>query len=253
MHPVLLKLGRITIYSYGLMMALAIISGILIALYRGKKRGTSPEVITDISFYGVIGGIVGAKLFYIIISAPYVFRNPEKIFEVLSSGFVVYGSIIGGVLAGYIYCRKKKLNFFEKFDIIAPSLAFAQGVGRIGCFLAGCCYGRETDCELGVVFKNSLYAPNGVRLIPTQLISSAGDFLIAAVLMIYARKKRMDGRVAGLYLILYSIGRFLVEFLRNDPRGNIYFLSSSQFICIFVLIGGIIIFRRKGIFKNEPR
>jgi phosphatidylglycerol:prolipoprotein diacylglycerol transferase len=96
-----------------------------------------------------------------------------------------------------------------------------------------------------VIFKNSPYAPNGVKIQPTQIYSSLGDFLIAAVLLYFASKPRRDGRVAGLYMILYSIGRFLVEFLRDDPRGNVAFLSTSQFICIFILISGIIVYSKQ--------
>ncbi len=124
-----------------------------------------------------------------------------------------------------------------------PSIALAQGFGRIGCFLSGCCYGLETNCALGIVFHNSEYAPNGVRLIPTQLISSGLDFLHCFLLLFYAKRKKADGQVAALYLICYSIGRFILEYFRGDlVRGNVGRFSTSQFISIFLFIIGIVFF-----------
>ena len=124
-------------------------------------------------------------------------------------------------------------------DLMIPSVALAQALGRVGCFLAGCCYGKETDSPLGVVFTNSDFAPNGVKLLPTQLFMAGGDLIIMAVLLWYAAKRPMRGRTSALYLILYSIGRFFVEFLRNDDRGTVGMLSTSQFIAIFTFLAGV--------------
>ena len=133
------------------------------------------------------------------------------------------------------------MPFFYYFYLVMPSVALAQGFGRIGCFLAGCCYGRETDSALGIVFHNSSYAPNDVKLLPTQLISSGLDFLLCAVLILLDRKKKGDGQIAGAYLVLYSIGRFILEFYRGDLiRGNVGALTTSQFIAIFVAMAGVV-------------
>jgi len=132
------------------------------------------------------------------------------------------------------------------FDIVMPSISIAQGFGRIGCFMAGCCYGRETDCAIGVVFPADSMAPAGVRVLPTQLFSAAGDFLIAGILVLYARRAKYKGNVAALYLALYGVGRFLIEFLRDDERGAVGFLSTSQFISIFfVIIAGVLFYVNK--------
>ena len=154
----------------------------------------------------------------------------------------MYGGIIGGILASYIYCRVKKVNFLEYFDLVMPEVSLAQGFGRLGCFFAGCCYGRPTDAWYGITFTHSQMAPNGVSLIPTQLISSAADFIFAAVLMFYASKSPKKGRVASMYMVLYGIGRFSIEFLRNDYRGSVGILSTSQFISIAVVAIGLIIY-----------
>lgn len=194
-------------------------------------------------------GFIGAKLLFCIVEFKRILANPMEILS--GSGFVVYGGIIGGTAAVLFYCRRKRVRFLPYFDLIAPSVAVAQGFGRIGCFLAGCCYGRETDSFFGVVFHNSTVAPNGVKLIPTQLIMSAGDFLIAALLILYAKRPRAAGKVGALYLILYSIGRFMVEFLRNDYRGSVGALSTSQLIALLIFILGMAIFFKDKLFYKK--
>ena len=128
--------------------------------------------------------------------------------------------------------------------MILPSVAITQGFGRIGCFLAGCCYGRRTDSAFGVTFHHSDFAPNDVKLIPTQLISSAGLFILAIILINYLLRSKRSGATGALYMILYSIGRFLIEFLRGDNRGEVAFLSTSQFISLFILCLGFVLLAR---------
>ena len=162
--------------------------------------------------------------------------------ETLSSGFVVFGGIIGGILTGFLYCRIRKLVFFKYADVILPSVALAPGFARIGCLLAGCCYGKETESVFSVIFQNSEYAPNHVALIPTQLYSSGLDFLHFLLLLLIAQNKKADGQVTACYLIFYSIGRFVLEFFRGDLiRGSVGMLSTSQFISLFILVAGILI------------
>ncbi|MBV7274388.1 prolipoprotein diacylglyceryl transferase [Clostridium sp. PL3] len=242
MHPILFKLGSLTLYSYGFMIAIGIISALLLALHRAKRLGFDTDAVMDLGIYGVVGGFIGAKLLFWIVEFPSIIHNPNFIVETLSNGFVVFGGIMGGALTGYAYCKIKKLDFLAYLDLIVPAIALAQGFGRIGCFEAGCCYGRETDSVFGIVFQNSLYAPNGVLLIPTQLFSSAGDFIIAGILLYYSSKSQKRGQVSGLYMILYSVGRFIIEIFRGDPRGNVGILSTSQFICIFMFFVGIYVF-----------
>ena len=136
----------------------------------------------------------------------------------------------------------KKMDFLRYLDLMIPSVALAQGFGRIGCFLAGCCYGKETDSWFGITFTESNFAPNHVKLFPSQLVMSAGDFIIAAILFWYAKKDRTKGKTSALYLMLYSVGRFFVEFTRNDDRGFVGALSTSQFIGIFIFVVGAVAF-----------
>ena len=166
--------------------------------------------------------------------------------------------IIGGILGAYIYAKIKKIDILAYFDLAVPSIAFAQGFGRIGCFLAGCCYGRETNAWYGITFHNSPFAPNEVALIPTQLISSVADFAHFFILIFLAKRVKHKGVVTAMYLIFYSVGRFLIEMLRNDPRGTISVMSTSQFISIFTLAAGIFMFvfcrrKRQGEEKQEAQ
>jgi phosphatidylglycerol:prolipoprotein diacylglycerol transferase len=217
----------------------------LVAGFDNAKSAESykPRLTTvDRGTFGA--GYQGCDALFRLISGeeiPQIIKDPSILWD-FKNGYVVYGGIIGGILASYIYCRTKKQAFMPYFDLVMPAVSFAQGFGRFGCFFAGCCYGRETDAWYGITFHNSSFAPNGVKLIPTQLISAAGDFLICALLLWFASKRPKTGRVAAAYLVLYGIGRFAVEFLRNDYRGSVGVLSTSQLISIGAVIGGIVLY-----------
>lgn len=237
----LFSIGPFTVYGYGLMIAIGILAAYVTAEYRAKKHGLDPDKIFYLVIWAVVGGFAGAKVLYFLTRLKDIMENPRVLLD-LADGFVVYGGIIGGIFSAMAYCKIKKMPFLKYFDLVMPSVALAQGFGRIGCFLAGCCYGRETDSALGIVFHNSSYSPNGVKLLPTQLISSGLDFLLCAVLILLDRKKKGDGQIAGAYLVLYSIGRFILEFYRGDLiRGNVGALTTSQFIAIFVALAGVIL------------
>lgn len=237
----LFSIGPFTVYGYGLMIAIGILAAYVTAEYRAKKYGLDPDKIFYLVIWAVVGGFAGAKVLYFLTRLKDIMENPRVLLD-LADGFVVYGGIIGGIFSAMAYCKIKKLPFLKYFDLVMPSVALAQGFGRIGCFLAGCCYGRETDSALGIVFHNSSYAPNGVKLLPTQLISSGLDFMLCIVLILLDRKKKGDGQIAGAYLVLYSIGRFILEFYRGDLiRGNVGALTTSQFIAIFVALAGVIL------------
>lgn len=243
MHNELFTIGPITVYGYGLMIAIGIFSAYFLAEYRARRIGLDDESVFGLTCWAVVAGLIGGKLLYYITTYREILADPSLLLQI-ADGFVIYGALIGGVLGVVLYCRYKKLNCLSYFDLAVPSVALAQGFGRIGCLLAGCCYGRETDSPLGIVFHSSDYAPNGVALIPTQMISSGLNFLHFAILIVFAKKyKKGEGQVAGLFFVLYSAGRFLLEFLRGDAeRGNIGALSTSQFIAIFMFLFGWALF-----------
>lgn len=236
----LFTIGRFTIHGYGLMIGIGIIAAYVTASYRAKKKGLDEDALDGLALCAVVMGILGAKVLYYITSIKDILADPSILLN-FSDGFVVYGGIIGGILGGYLYTRKKKMNFLKYADLVLPSVALAQGFGRIGCLLAGCCYGMETTSAFHIVFKDSMFAPNNVQLLPTQIISSGLDFLHFALLVWISGKVKKDGVVASLYLIFYSIGRFILEFFRGDLiRGSVGVLSTSQFISLFVFAAGVI-------------
>lgn len=238
----LLTIGPITIYGYGLMIAIGIIAAYLTGEYRAKKHGLEADHVFNYVIWCVLGGFLGSKILYFITDIKNIIADPSRVLDI-ADGWVVYGGIIGGIFAARLYSKIKNLKFLAYFDLLIPSVALAQGFGRIGCFLAGCCYGMETDSSIGITFHDSHYAPNGVSLLPTQLISSGLDFLHFLVLIWFAKRKKADGQVGAMYLILYSIGRFVLEFFRGDLiRGSVGSLSTSQFISIFTVIAGIVLF-----------
>ena len=244
-----IQIGPLTFHMYGIMIAIGYMSAFFISTKRAKKQGLNPDILYGIFWGAVIGGALGSKLLYYIVNIQDVIKDPSIILD-FQNGWVVYGGIIGGVFAGFLYCKIKKADFVAYLDLVLPAVAFAQGCGRIGCFFAGCCYGRETDSILGITYWQSDFAPNGVKILPTQIFSSVGDFALAFLLMAYAKRKPAKGRVAAGYCILYSIGRFVIEIFRNDFRGEYGPFSTSQLISVFILVAGITMFVWAGRKKN---
>lgn len=235
MRPILFSIGPVNIYGYGFMIALGILVAFFVASKRAPKYDLIPDAVYNIGLVAAISGLLGAKILFCIVEFQSFMADPAGILF-SGNGFVVFGGLISGVLVCLWYCKKKGYDFFRYFDLIMPSIALAQGFGRIGCFLAGCCYGAETESAFSVTFHASQLAPNGVKLIPTQLMSSAGDFLIAFILIYTAKRIKRKGNIGALYIALYSVGRFIIEFFRADYRGSIGPLSTSQAISIVGVI-----------------
>lgn len=255
MLPELFSIGPVTIYSYGLMIAIGIIVAITLAERQALKRNIAPDgFVTSMAICAIVGGFIGSKILYWITILPDIIKDPSIMLN-FGNGWVVYGGLIGGILTAYVYCHVKNVDFWAMFDIAAPVIALAQCFGRIGCFLAGCCYGQETDSICGIVFHNSMHAPNGVSLFPIQLVSSGLDLLNFVFLTWLLMKGRFakwnlkKGMIGIAYIITYSVGRFVLEYFRGDlERGAVGVLSTSQFISIFTVIVGIVllfVFARK--------
>lgn len=247
----LLTIGPVTVYGYGLMIAIGALSAYITSEYRAKKRGMQYELVFNLFIWALVGGILGAKLLYLITQLKAIIADPTLLLDI-SHGFVVYGGIIGGIISGFLFTKKHKLNFLEYFDLVMPSIALAQGFGRLGCLLAGCCYGNETNSAFHLIFRESEFAPNNVPLIPTQPISSVLDFLNFFVLIMIAKRSKAKGQVAGFYLTFYSAGRFILEFFRGDlVRGTVGPLSTSQFIAIFLFVIGLAIVILSGLYARK--
>ncbi|MDT3844000.1 MAG: prolipoprotein diacylglyceryl transferase [Bacillota bacterium] len=240
MYNDLFTIGGVTVHGYGLMIAIGIIAAYTMADYRAKLQGINRDKLYILTIWAAVLGILGAKVLYLITMAPKIAEDPSLILKDLASGFVVYGGIIGGLFGGIAVARVIGMPVLRTFDLCMPSIALAQGFGRIGCLLAGCCYGMEYSGPGAIVFSHSDFAPNGVSLFPSEPVYAVLNFAHCLILLAAFRKlKNVPGRTGSLYLIFYSIGRFMMEFVRGDAiRGSVGVLSTSQFIAIFILILG---------------
>lgn len=238
MYPVLLQIGFFKIFTYGLFVASGFFVAIVLAANRAKEEGMDQQQILDLCFYILVSSIVGARILYIIVEYKYFLAKPLDAFKFWNGGLVFYGGLIGAVGVSIYYLRKNQLPIWKVGDIMAPSIAIGQSIGRWGCFFAGCCYGVRTDVPWAIIFTDPrALAPLDVPLHPTQIYDSLNTFLIYLFLIWLRKRKTFDGQVFWVYGILYSIGRFVVEIFRGDDRGYAVaeMLSTSQFIGIFTL------------------
>lgn len=239
MFPVILKLGPITIYSYGVMIAFAFFVSTILCLKESKISNIKKELILDLSVPVMISGIIGARLMHILLNLKEYILSPLEIVKIYRGGLMLYGGIAGGILCSLIYLRKKRQPVLKVLDLVSPYVALAQVWGRIGCFLNGCCYGRES-------LRFGLYFPlHNKILLPTQIYSSLGNLLIFFILKSTYRRKRFDGQVILLYFILYPLKRFLIEFLRADTQALMFRLSLFQLLSFIILITSVIIYFRR--------
>ncbi len=245
MHPLLFQFGSFSLHTYGLFVATGFLLGIAVALKEAKRKGETPENILDLSFYIILSGMIGSRLFYVIEHFDEYLQNPLEIIKFWKGGLVFYGGLILASIVGIWYLKKHKLNILKILDIIAPSVAIGHAIGRVGCFFAGCCYGRETDLPWAVTFNDpQSLAPLGVPLHPTQLYSSLNAFFIFFVLILMRRFQKFEGQIMTVYLILYSVARFIVEYFRGDPRKMFFgeFFSIAQVVSAGMAVLSIILF-----------
>jgi phosphatidylglycerol:prolipoprotein diacylglycerol transferase len=251
MYPELIRIGSFPVNTYGVLLALAFMAALFVASRLGGRDGLPRERVFDLGLWMLLGGLVGSKLLLMVAEPEYGqdWHNLLSI-DFLRSGGVWYGGFLGGLLTGVLLIRRYRLSFWKVTDAFAPGVALGQAIGREGCFAAGCCWGRPTDVPWGVEFGELAHritgVPVGVHLHPTQVYESVATFLIFLFLYWMHRRKRFDGQVIGTYAVLYGLTRFTIEFFRDDPRGDIFglttltHLSTSQLISLFVVAGGIV-------------
>ncbi len=245
MYPILFRIGPLTIHTYGLMLAIAFLTGISLAVRQAKVEGEDPQKIFDLCFYLVLAAILGSRLLFVAINYPFYIDNPLQIFALWKGGLVFYGGLIGALVTGAWYMKRHGLALWKITDILAPSIALGQAIGRLGCFAAGCCYGKPADLSWAVTFTDAYcLAPTGIPLHPTQLYSSGAALIVFILLLIIYRFRKFKGQVFWGYVGLYSISRFILEHFRGDERGFIHLLgqsiSTSQLISGIALIVAII-------------
>ncbi|MCF7872719.1 MAG: prolipoprotein diacylglyceryl transferase [Candidatus Omnitrophica bacterium] len=245
MHPILFKIGPITIYTYGFFIFLGVLSGYLISQKRAKEVGVDRQQFSNIFFQTLITGFLGARITYIIVNWQVFIKAPLEI-TLSRSGFVFYGGVLFGFFYLLFFTQKHKIRFLKITDIFALGVPLAHAFGRIGCFFYGCCYGKITTSWIGIKFP--LGSPAGLkntRVIPTQLISAGFLFILFLFLFTVRNKITRIGRLTGYYLFTYSLFRFIIEFFRGDPRGSFLVFSTSQWISIFFAFLAIIILSKK--------
>ena len=238
MYPRLFELGPITVYTYGVLLAAAYLFGLQLARVRAKERGLDANRVLDLGIYIIISALVGAKLLLLITDFKSFTADPRELLTLARSGGVFYGGLIVAVIVALWYIRRVGLPLWTTCDVFAPGIALGHVVGRFGCLFAGCCFGKPTTRPWGITFTDPFAAANvgtplGVALHPTQLYEAGAELVILIVLLVTERKGRpFPGRTFWLYMLLYAISRFIIEFYRGDDRGTVGMFSTSQFISI---------------------
>jgi phosphatidylglycerol:prolipoprotein diacylglycerol transferase len=247
MHPKLFDLpdlpviGPAAVYTYGVLLAAAYLIGLRYAIARARTRGLDETRVMDLGIYVIISALIGAKLMLVAVDFDQFRRNPSEILSLVRSGGVFYGGLILAVLVAFWFIRRHKLPFWTTCDVFAPGIALGHVIGRVGCLMAGCCFGRQTDLPWAITFTNPLAelnvgTPLGVPLHPTQLYEAGAELLILVALIVMERRSRgFPGRTFWMYILLYGVSRFVIEFYRGDPRGAVGALSTSQLISVILV------------------
>jgi len=262
-YPQVFHSGRFFLPTYGLLVATGVLIGLWISVRNSAKQGIDPDKAWNFGILVVLCGILGAKILYIINDWSSYAAHPSEIFSIstLQAGGVFSGGLIGALLAAVWYIRKHHMPALATCDAFAPGLALGHAIGRIGCFAAGCCWGKPTHAWWGVTFTNPVAnalvgTPLNEALEPTQLFESAVELANFFLLTWMLKRKKFDGQVFGAYLILYGVARFFLEFLRGDPgRGSVFggMMTGTQLISIgLVILGGLIWWLRAGVPRAVP-
>ncbi len=240
MYPRLFELGPITVYTYGVLLAAAYLLGLQLARVRARQRGLDQNRVLDLGIYIIISALIGAKLLLLVTDFRTFSADPRELLTLARSGGVFYGGLILAVVVALWYIRRIGLPLWTTCDVFAPGIALGHVVGRFGCLFAGCCFGKPTTKPWGITFTDPFAAANvgtplGVPLHPTQLYEAGAEFIILLLLLATERKGRpFAGRTFWLYMLLYAISRFIIEFYRGDERGTIGMFSTSQFISMIL-------------------
>jgi phosphatidylglycerol:prolipoprotein diacylglycerol transferase len=239
--PELFSIGPVTIYTYGVLLAASYLLGLRLAMARAKRWGLDHNRVLDLGIYIIIAALVGAKLLLLVVDFDSFRRSPADLLSLARSGGVFYGGLILAVTVAFWYIARHRMPFWTTCDVFAPGIALGHVTGRLGCFAAGCCYGRPTDVSWAVVFTNPLAnanvgTPLGIPLHPTQLYEAGAELLILVLLLATERRGRQfAGRTFWSYMFLYAVSRYVIEIYRGDPRGTVFgTLSTSQFISLLL-------------------
>ena len=242
MYPVLCRLGGFTVNAYGFFIAVGFIVGFALAIRTARAKGIPFERVVELFFYTLLSSILGSRILFVLTDVDFFLHHPSKILNLWEGGLVFYGGLLCAITVALVYMRRHRLPFLKWADLFSPPVALGLFFGRIGCFFAGCCYGKETSLAWAVVFTNpNSLARLNVPLHPTQLYDAASGLAIFAILVWMERRKTFDGLVFGCFVFLYSITRYFIEMVRGDPRGSFLgtALSTSQGIGMGLAIASL--------------
>jgi len=247
--------GLSFLHTYGVLVAVAFLSALWLAARLSRQAGLDADAVTNLGIYCALAAIGGAKLMMFLIDIPYYTQHPGEIFSLgtLQAGGVFYGGLIAALAVAVWYMRKTRLPGWKTADVFAPAIALGHGIGRLGCFSAGCCWGVECHRPWAVTFTSPVAhdlvgVPLHLPIHPTQLYEAFAEFAIFAFLYWRSRKPHGDGGIIGAYLMLYSTARFTVEFFRVHEQGNVLggALDASQWISAgLFLLGTACLWRQR--------
>lgn len=255
MFPVLIRIGPVTVHTYGFMMALGVATALWFFFIQSKKQDLPASKLVDMAFYTIIISLIGAKVVLLVGNFSHYVNNPSKLFSLARSGGVFQGGLAAGILFAAWFLNRHKIPKWKVSDIIAPTLALGHTFGRLGCLSAGCCFGRECTVPWGVTFSNEKAnaltgIPLGITRHPVQIYEAVLNFLNFLFLFLLLRKKKFDGQIFSLYIINYSVIRYITEFYRGDHPDKVYVIKNSsaylslsfpQVFCILGIICGIVL------------
>jgi phosphatidylglycerol---prolipoprotein diacylglyceryl transferase len=245
MYPEIFHLSFL--HTYGLLVALAFLAGLWMTTRLARQAKLPTETVANLGIYCALAAIVGAKIMMFLVDIPYYTQHPGEIFSfaTLEAGGVFYGGLLGALAIAIWYMRQTHLPSLLTADVFAPGIALGHGIGRLGCFSAGCCWGVECHLPWAVTFKNPVAnqlvgVPLNTPLHPTQLYESFAEFLIFGILYWRFRRPHTTGAIISLYMMLYSTARFIVEFFRYHEQGNLWGgpLDTSQWLSIALFLLG---------------
>jgi phosphatidylglycerol---prolipoprotein diacylglyceryl transferase len=246
MHPVLFQFGSVTIYTYGVLVATGVLLGLWYARRQAPRAGLDPEKTWNLGIYAVLVALLLAKVWLVFSSGGYYLAHPRDIFSLATfqSGGTFYGGMLGAILTMVVYSLVQKMPIVSVLDTFTAALPLGHAIGRLGCFAAGCCYGKPTALPWGVRFTNPTAAqiagtPLDVHLHPTQLYEAAAESMNFAILVWVGARQRFKGQVLGTYCLLYGAERGVIEFFRGDP-GRTMLLNDSISLMQVVSVGLIL-------------
>jgi phosphatidylglycerol:prolipoprotein diacylglycerol transferase len=242
MYPELFSIGPFTLHTYGLFVGLGFLAALLITIHTGRMYDIAPQQVLDMGFIMLISAVIGSRLLYVLMNFSYYLRHPLGILEIWHGGLVFSGGAVCAVGSLVWYAGRHSLSILDLGDLWAPAAAIGQGFGRIGCFMAGCCYGKPTDVPWAVVFTNpKSLAPLNIPIHPTQIYHSISGFLLFGILMLIHHRKSYRGQVLLWYLLLHSFSRLLIERFRGDDRGIFFHtnMTVTQFMAVLILTGSL--------------